>query len=217
MSDEKQVSLADIVTELRRRSDAERGHVTNLRRTGDDTDYAIASCYAEDAKYLSRIADRLEAAAISRERLLSKPPENDNGAALSCTADNKHGNAAAMREALEAARDLLLPQCNGGTAFAKACGETVNKIMDALNDERTSDGDVAAMREALSKLIAYWDWNGYDAMRESRLKDMARAALAAPPRNCDVGTAFEQENRFIEFCGRYPNCKSCPLRNANSR
>lgn len=41
-------------------------------------------------------------------------------------------NMAAMREALEAARDLLLPQCNGGTAFAKACGETVNKIMDAL-------------------------------------------------------------------------------------
>jgi len=43
------------------------------------------------------------------------------------------GNAAAMRKALEAARDLLLPQCNGGTAFAKACGETVNKIMDALS------------------------------------------------------------------------------------
>lgn len=39
---------------------------------------------------------------------------------------------AAMRAALEAARDLLLPHCNGRTAFAKACGETVNKIMDAL-------------------------------------------------------------------------------------
>ena len=64
------------------------------------------------------------------------------------------GNAAAMREALEAARDLLLPQCNGGTAFAKTCGETVNKIMDALS---------------------------------------------APPRNCDVGTAEEQEERYIKL------------------
>lgn len=37
-----------------------------------------------------------------------------------------------MRLALEKARDLLLPQCNGGTAFAKACGEVVNEIMNAL-------------------------------------------------------------------------------------
>lgn len=43
------------------------------------------------------------------------------------------GNSKAMRDALEAARDLLLPQCNGGAAFAKACGETINKIMDALS------------------------------------------------------------------------------------
>ena len=42
------------------------------------------------------------------------------------------GDIAAMREALESARDLILPQCNGGTEFAKACGETVNKIMNAF-------------------------------------------------------------------------------------
>ena len=82
-------------------------------------------------------------------------------------------NSAAMREALEAARDLLLPQCNGGTAFAKACGETVNKIMDALS---------------------------------------------APPRNCDVGTAEEQTERFKDLCRKYrcgpgprANCKGCPI------
>ena len=49
------------------------------------------------------------------------------------------GDMAKMREALEAARDLLLPQCNGGTAFAKACGETVNKIMDALSAPARKD------------------------------------------------------------------------------
>lgn len=42
------------------------------------------------------------------------------------------GNIAAMREALESARDLILPHCNGSTEFAKACGETMNKIMNAL-------------------------------------------------------------------------------------
>jgi len=47
-------------------------------------------------------------------------------------AEAQSGNAAAMREALMSARDLLLPQCNGGTAFAKSCAATVNKIMDAL-------------------------------------------------------------------------------------
>lgn len=70
-----------------------------------------------------------------------------------------------QREALEAARDLILPQCNGGTAFARACGEVVNKIM---------------------------------------------SALAAPPRNCEVGTAEEQEERYLklkrEFVDRLARC-----------
>ena len=84
---------------------------------------------------------------------------------------------------------MLLPQCNGGTAFAKACGETVNKIMDALKQERTSNGNAAAMREAVEKCrhvihcaivsdILRGD-DAYDAM------NIASPALAAPPRNCD--------------------------------
>ena len=47
-------------------------------------------------------------------------------------------------------------------------------------------GNAAAMREALEALVEYWDWGGYDAMRINRLQDEARAALAAPARNCDV-------------------------------
>jgi len=42
------------------------------------------------------------------------------------------GNGAKMHEALKTALDLILPQCNGGTAFAKACNEVANKIIDAL-------------------------------------------------------------------------------------
>lgn len=42
-------------------------------------------------------------------------------------------NIAAMCDALKKARDLILPQCNGGTAFAKACGAVVNEIIAALS------------------------------------------------------------------------------------
>jgi hypothetical protein len=91
-----------------------------------------------------------------------------------------------MREALEAARDLLLPQCNGGTEFAKACGETVNKIMEALKEERTSEGNAAAMREAL--LIVKRMFDGRIMFQPSIRKahEAVNAALAAPPRNCDL-------------------------------
>lgn len=43
---------------------------------------------------------------------------------------------------------------------------------------REAAGNVERMRDALRALVEYWDWNGYDAMRESRLKEEARAALA---------------------------------------
>jgi hypothetical protein len=32
------------------------------------------------------------------------------------------------------------------------------------------------------------------------IRDIAKAALAAPPRNCDVGTVQEQTERFKAFC-----------------
>lgn len=43
-------------------------------------------------------------------------------------------------------------------------------------------------------------------------------ALAAPMRNCDVGTAEEQKERFEEFCddekGDRQHCRNCRLCNA---
>lgn len=38
---------------------------------------------------------------------------------------------------------------------------------------------------------------------------MLRAALALPRRQCDVGTADEQNSRFDDFC-RGEDCKTCP-------
>lgn len=54
--------------------------------------------------------------------------------------------------------------------------------------------------------------------------DIARAALAEPLRNCDVGTAEEQHKRFHEFCWSYRSmdmcgnsyCNTCPLQGNKS-
>ena len=47
------------------------------------------------------------------------------------------------------------------------------------------------------------------------IRDIARAALSAPLRNCDVGTAEEQAQRFEAFCSLHhlpkgKGCYSCP-------
>ena len=89
--------------------------------------------------------------------------------------------------------------------------DSLDREADRLEAARHTSGNAAAIREALEALVAYWDWGGYDAMRESRLKDMARAALSAPARQCDVGTAEEQDARFGEFCviRRTGSCAGC--------
>ena len=47
------------------------------------------------------------------------------------------------------------------------------------------------------------------------IRDIARAALASPPRNCDVGTAAKQSERYEKFCyahrSREKGCGDCPL------
>lgn len=183
MSNEKQETTADIIAEMRHGLDK--------------------SWHEIDREWARSLPDRIEAA-ILRERLLSKPPENDDSAPVVSTGDNSC-NGAAMREALEAARDLLLPQCNGGTAFAKACGEIVNKIMDAL---KTSDGNAAAMRGALMEIRDICLRVGANISPTSKKYQSrecetiftcfrkAADALSAPPRNCDVGTLQEQEARY---------------------
>ena len=61
-------TVADIVAGLRRQSNEEHAFATKLRSGDcDDVDFGRTCCYDEDAKYLSQIADRIEAAA-KRER-----------------------------------------------------------------------------------------------------------------------------------------------------
>ena len=37
-----------------------------------------------------------------------------------------------------------------------------------------------------------------------------RKALALPRRQCDVGTAEDQAERFAKYCDRFHRCKGCP-------
>lgn len=82
-------------------------------------------------------------------------------------------------------------------------------------------GNAAALREALE----YIAWKSRNAINSKTtgaeranvlaaylmdFRDTARAALAAPARNCDVGTAEEQKERFKAFCEER-DCYKCPF------
>ena len=91
--------------------------------------------------------------------------------------------------------------------------------------------DMKAMREALVKMT---DWmekytaafsvqvyprqDDHDEVERERDEaiSLARAALAKPQRNCDVGTAAEQAERFVKHCQSFLNrdgikaCMGCP-------
>ncbi|MBQ4199553.1 MAG: hypothetical protein II649_06695 [Kiritimatiellae bacterium] len=162
MSDEKQETSADVIAEMRKLGELD----------GKSTDKIPRSLMGLG---LRTYADRLEAAA-TRERLLSKLPENDNSAPVVSTGDNKPGNAAAMREALHSLIDVI---------------------------------------ERLDGNNPLWWHNNAPGVKALKI---AKAALAAPPRNCDVGTAEEQADRFMEFCddekGDLQHCRNCRLCNA---
>ena len=75
------------------------------------------------------------------------------------------------------------------------------------------------MREALSD-ACYAMFNflktqngGYEEIANAL--DKAKSALAEPRRNCDVGTAEEQDDRYVQFCYSHSknngNCLGCAV------
>ena len=77
------------------------------------------------------------------------------------------------------------------------------------------------LREALTKILNLTNSLDEDcAVDPVEIRDIARAALAAPARNCDIGTIWEQDERFSAFCNRSFSeaglCdKACPCRDFN--
>jgi hypothetical protein len=88
-------------------------------------------------------------------------------------------------------------------------------------------GNAAAMREALKKIGAMEIPHNFQIERSdivdacydlTKAIKIANAALAAPPRNCDVGTAVEQYERHEAYCEKQDmyclnddifNCRMC--------
>lgn len=69
--------------------------------------------------------------------------------------------------------------------------------------------DVMGMREALESISARASVGGeFDPQAYlDEIREIAEKALAAPPRNCDVGTADEQFNRHDKYCNLQPTCR----------
>ena len=92
-----------------------------------------------------------------------------------------------------------------GAEAAQIVGE-IGEIIgrEATREKSSRVGNAAAMREALSdSCYAMFNFlktqnGGYVEMANAL--DKAKAALAKPPRNCDVGTAEEQEERHNRWC-----------------
>ena len=96
--------------------------------------------------------------------------------------------------------------------------EAAWKRKKATAEKSSAVGDCAKLREALKKVaessaeimerVRYKDGLAFNTA--NYIADVARTALAAPPRNCDVGTAAEQAERYLHFCHNYPKCNGCP-------
>jgi len=100
--------------------------------------------------------------------------------------------------------------CNAPTLGKHTEGDLAERLQEELEkaERRIAElehvpGNAAAMREALEQALAYCESDQKSGIAYSDndvLVPMLRAALAAPARNCDVGTAQEQIDRFHEFC-----------------
>jgi hypothetical protein len=86
--------------------------------------------------------------------------------------------------------------------------------------------NMAAMREAVGNALWCLNWMDENTDNQSIKDHLAKpielltSALAAPPRNCDVGTVEEQSNRYETFCKSFYKeicrCDDCPIFKANN-
>ena len=94
--------------------------------------------------------------------------------------------------------------------------EAANKRENEATIEKSSAvGNAAAMREALLEASIALSDATHHHMIEDDAKEclsVVNAALSDPPRNCDVGTAEEQSDRFDKFCYSHSKCHKCPVK-----
>jgi len=127
------------------------------------------------------------------------------------------GDCAKMRESITPKSDPdwkdICAKCKEGDIEPKHCeyyGEPNGCNSPIYGEHPTAEnssvvGNAAKLREALeATLDLFWDIHNANRSPQSNqayaVIKQIKAALAAPPRNCDVGTAKEQSQRFDAFC-----------------
>ena len=63
---------------------------------------------------------------------------------------------------------------------------------------------------SISKSAWFLDANFAETKEVMEAGNAIVEGLALPRRNCDVGTAEEQVERFFNFCQRHKSCDFCP-------
>ena len=101
-------------------------------------------------------------------------------------------------------------------ALKEVCEIADDAISSPITEKSSAVGNAAALREAVIKaltLLNVCDWpSGVSLDGVCEVIHEIDSVLDKPPRQCDVGTAEEQMERFREFCrqekcGRY-RCRS---------
>lgn len=101
----------------------------------------------------------------------------------------------------------------GHHAATRACCETIEKV-DPLYDIE-SVGNAVKLRKTLDDIGNACAWIAENCGNQETAKylweivEKVKAALALPPRNCDVGTAVEQSERFNRFCTTHNDSAKC--------
>lgn len=128
------------------------------------------------------------------------------------------------RQADEIERDVVEKMKRGemtSDQYARELVADIRREADRLEAAHKRErGDCAKLRDALEKVqkkIKYLIGNLTvpNSLVASRMEinGIINAALAEPPRNCDVFTPNECRERFLKFCGRHYCNRNCPYFN----
>ena len=165
---------------------------------------------------LSDWADRIEAAHAQEVR--DAAMEHAVLPAV-CITTTPPGNAAEMRKALERILDIEgygAPWIEAKVIAQKALeGEQCTPPLAQESPKIEQQGNAAALRKALEdteELLEHFAKPG-TMLRSAFFLHMRdnRAALAEPPRNCDIGETDDQQYRFERLCNASPYCAGCPV------
>ena len=172
--------------------------------------------------FLTSYADRIEAA-WKREREAGAEAAQicgEIGEIVGREAATEKSSAVGNADIVsEVAQEMLNTSMQDITA--EAVYGWASRLADACKQSVTDCnqlGNAVAMREALEAIkdtLDKWRLNGVEYWQYYELFDIANTVLSAPPRNCDVGTAEEQSERYEKFCyahrSREKGCGDCPL------